>query len=471
MKLNIQLPEKLGLIFEGEADYRGAYGGRGGAKTRGFAAMAIKDIICLNDTPWKFLCCRELQKSIEDSVFSVIAAEVERMGVQDQFEIGRKYIRHKNGNEFLFYGLRSNIAEVKGLNNVRRTWIEEGQGVSNNSLEYLEPTVMRDFDDCEIWASWNPEDEEDPIHAMFVNNADENFKVTQINWNDNPWFPDSLNKIRLRDLQNKPHIYDWKWGGGFNVNMEAAVYGKWMQKAKNEGRIRKNIYDPSLPVYTSWDIGYSDDTAIWWWQVAGGEIRFIDYYEMNREGIQHYAERIYGREIIVTKRDAVTGRVTEFELGKVLEGLERRTQYNYGDHYAPHDAANKVFQAGGRSTVQQFRDLGILMKIVPSTSQQNQIDATRGVIDISYYDIDYCKDGIRCLRKYAFKKNENKNSYSKEPDHDLGGYSHGCDAHEIVAQVWKSAKLPEPIKAPRFLEQMTINELFEGQTDVGYERI
>jgi phage terminase large subunit len=470
-KIDIQLPEKLGAIFSGKADYRGAHGGRGGAKTRGFASMAIIDVIRLNDTPWKFLCCRELQKSIEDSVFSVISSEIVRMGVQDQFDVGRKYIRHHNGNEFLFYGLRSNIAEVKGLNGVRRTWIEEGQGVSNNSLEYLEPTVMRDFEDCEIWASWNPEDEEDPIHAMFVNNADKNFKTTQINWDDNPWFPKSLNKIRLRDKENKPHIYNWKWEGGFNVNMEASVYGKWMEKAKREGRIREDLYDPALPVYTSWDIGYSDDTAIWWWQVVGGEIRFIDYYEMNREDIKHYAEQIYGMEIIVKERDLINGRVKEFELGATIEGLERRHEYTYGNHYAPHDAANKLFQAGGRSTVQQFYDFGIEMKIVPSTSQQNQIDATRGVIDISYYDINHCKDGIRCMRKYQFKKNENKNSYSKEPDHDLGGYSHGCDAHEIVAQVWKSAKLAEPKDKPKFLEQMTINQLFEEQPNGGYERI
>ena len=197
-QINLELPEKLGRIFEGEADYRGAYGGRGAAKTIGFAKMACVEMLSLYEgKSWKFLCARELQKSLKDSVHSVIAAQIQELGLQDEFEIGREFIRAKCGNEFLFYGLRSNIAEIKSLYGVRRTWIEEAQKASKSSLEYLIPTVMRDFPDCELWASWNPEDEDDPIHEQFVTNGDERTLVTKINWQDNPWFPDSLNKVRL----------------------------------------------------------------------------------------------------------------------------------------------------------------------------------------------------------------------------------------------------------------------------------
>lgn len=465
-QIKIALPDKVAKIFEGDARYRVAYGGRGSGKSIGFARMLLVKAM---SEKCVILCCRELQKSMKDSVHSLLCAEIETLGLQEHFEMGREYLRGKNGTNFLFYGLRSNAAEIKSTQGVKYAWVEEAQAVSDMSLRYLLPTVR--LEDSELWFTFNPEDELDPVYDMFVTNQRGRTKVDKINYNDNPFFPKVLDEERLEDLKNSPDKYHWIWEGGFNVNMEAAVYGKWMQKADNEGRIKRGLFDPSLPVYTAWDIGYSDDTAIWWWQVAGGEIRFIDYYEMNREDIKHYAEQVHGREIIVKKRDAITGRVTEFELGETLEGLERRTKYNYGEHYAPHDAANKLFAAGGRSTVQQFDDFGIRMRVVPSTSQQNQIDATRGVIDIAYYDQEYCKDGIRCMRKYQFKKNENKNSYSKEPDHDLGGYSHGCDAHEIVAQVWKSAKLPEAVKPPRFLESMTINELFEEQPHGGYERI
>ena len=464
------MPEKLAQIFEGDADYRGAYGGRGGAKTIGFANKAIIDILEPSTKPWKFLCGRELQKSLKDSVFSVIASQIPVLGLDDAFEVGKEFIRCKNGNEFLFYGLKSNIAEVKGLHGVRRTWLEEAQKVSQSSLTYLIPTVMRDFPDCEIWASWNPDEEDDPIHEMYVTNADDTFKVVEINYYDNPWFPESLEKVRLRDKKNNPHRYEWIWEGKFNVNSEGAVYGKWMEKARKEGRIRKGLYDPSLPVHTSFDLGYSDDTAIWFWQIQGNEIRCIDYYESCREGIQHYAEQLYGRKIINIKygKDAV---VESFDLGEEIEGQEHRVKYTYGVHYGPHDAANKLLQAGGRSIVQQLHEFGIRMVVVASTSQQNQIEGARVTIDRTWFDEDKCKEGIRSLRKYQFILNEQKGSYSKEPDHDLGGFSHGCDAYEIIAQVWKSAKVAEPNVKPKFFEQQTANEIFWGDAPKAHERI
>ena len=119
LNVKIDLPDKLIPVFTTpNRQYRGAYGGRGAAKTIAFANMAIFDIIRLNDKPWRFLCGRELQKSLKDSVFSVIDSQIDILGVQDYFERGREFIRCKNGNEFLFYGLRTNISEVKGLNGV-----------------------------------------------------------------------------------------------------------------------------------------------------------------------------------------------------------------------------------------------------------------------------------------------------------------------------------------------------------------
>ena len=424
MQINVELPAKLGQIFEGEADYRGAYGGRGAAKTIGFAKMAVVEMLSLYEgKPWKFLCGRELQKSLKDSVHSVIAAQITELGLDDYFDVGREYIRAKNGNEFLFYGLKTNIAEIKSLHNVRRTWLEEAQKVSKTSLEYLVPTVMRDFPDCEIWSSWNPEDEDDPIHEMFVLNADSRTKVVKINWSDNPWFPEGLDKVRLRDLKNNPERYNWIWEGGFNVNADGAVYAKWLQRAVDEGRVRKNLFDPSLSVFTGWDLGWTDDTAIWWFQVAGNEVRLIDYYENNRQDMKHYAEQIYGRSIVDVKYGE-NGKVLSYSLGGLIEGIEHRAEYKYGDMYVPHDAANKILQAGGRSAIDQLHELGIKSRIVHATSQQNQISAARATINFSWFDEERCKQGMRCLRKYAFEERPDDKGYSHNPKHDI--YSHGC---------------------------------------------
>lgn len=466
-EIRVQIPKKLGQLFSGKADYRGAYGGRGAAKTIAFANMAIVDILEPATKPWKFLCGRELQKSLKDSVFSVIAGQIPILGVQDKFDVGKEYIRCKNGNEFLFYGLRTNIAEVKGLHGVRRTWLEEAQKVSESSLTYLIPTVMRDFPDCELWASWNPDDEEDPVHKIFVANADDTVKAVKVNWYDNPWFPESLNKVRLRDLKHNPQRYEWIWEGNFNTNADGAVYGKWITDMERGGRVKGGIYDPSLPIFTAWDLGFSDDTAIWWFQVAGNEVRLVDYYENNREGVRHYAEVLYGREIVDIEY-AEHAKIIKYKLGQVTN--ERRAEYTYAQHYVPHDAANKLQAAGGRSIVQQLFELGIKCSIIPATSQQNQIESARLTLERTWADSETCKEGLRALRKYQFLFDEQRNKYLDKPDHD--GYSHSCDAYEIIAQVWKSAKLPQTPSAQKFLEQMTVNELFYGEeNEQTYKRI
>lgn len=458
--VKVRIPQKIGEIFQNpDKTYRGAFGGRGSGKTIGFAKMSIVDMIRLEGEPWKFLCGRELQKSLKDSVFSVIQSQIEEMRVTEHFDMGREFIRCKNGNEYLFYGLRTNIAEVKGLHGVRRTWLEEAQKVSQSSLNYLIPTVMRDFEDCELWASWNPDEEEDPIQQMYIANADETFSVCKINYYDNPWFPESLDKVRLRDLKNNPGQYSWIWEGNFNVNNEASVYGKWIEAAKDAGRIKEGIYDPSLPVHSSWDLGYSDDTAIWWFQVAGNELRAIDYYENNRQDMKHYAQQVYGREIVDVDYGE-NGKVLSYKLGAPIAGIEHRAQYIAGENYVPHDAANKLLQAGGRSVVDQLHEFGIKSRIVAATSQQNQISAGRSAIDLAWFDPVRCKQGVRCLKKYAFEERDGDRGYSTTPKHDV--YSHGADGWEILARVWKSAKIEAQPQRPRFLNEMTVDELFYG---------
>jgi hypothetical protein len=277
-----------------------------------------------------------------------------------------------------------------------------------------------------------------------------------------------LEDERLECLEKSPEKYDWIWRGKLYVNVNASVYGSWMEKAKDAGRVKEGIFDPNLPVFTAWDLGYSDDTAIWWFQVAGNEIRAIDYYENNRQDMRHYAEQLYGREIINIQYGA-NGKVISYDLGAVLPGLERRTVYKSGDNYVPHDAANKLLQAGGRSVVDQLHEFGIKSRIVEATSQQNQISAGRAAIDFSWFDPVLCKQGIRCLKKYAFEERDGERGYSTTPKHDV--YSHGADAWEILARVWKSAKIEQPPPKARFLHEMTVDELFAAAPTEGTNRI
>lgn len=463
-QIEVNLPEKIGRIFESKTTasgkrvrYRVAYGGRGSGKSIAFARMLLVEML---QHGGKYLCCRELQKSIKTSVHSLLAAEIVKLGLESQFDVGKEYLRTKDGkSEVLFFGLRSNAEEIKSTHGARICWVEEAQAVSQFSWDMLIPTIREEG--SEIWASFNPQDELDPVYEMFVTNKRANAEVCDINYIDNPWFPQVLEDERVECQLNSPDKYGWIWLGKLYVNVNAAVYGKWIEKAKDQGRLRKSLYDPTLPVFTGWDLGYSDDTAIWWFQVAGNELRLIDYYENNRQDMRHYCEQLYGREI--AEEDCVygpNGRILSFKLGKPIAGIEHRASYVYQDHYVPHDAANKLLAAGGRSIVDQLYELGVKAKVVAATSQQNQIAAGRSAIDIAWFDEDACKQGIRCLKKYAFKEREGDKGYSEDPVHDV--YSHGADGFEVVAQVWKSAKVSETPPAPRFLKDMTVNEVFYG---------
>lgn len=226
----------------------------------------------------------------------------------------------------------------------------------------------------------------------------------------------------------------------FDAAITGAVYGKWMSDAETEGRFKVGIYDPTLKVYTAWDLGFDDATAIWFYQVAGREIRLIHYYENNGQDITHYCDYL------------------------------KHLDYNYADHYVPHDAANKLLAAGGRSIVQQAFAQGVSMRVVSATSQQNQIEAARMVLKQCWFDPVACKDGVGALKQYQFEFDEDKQTYRSKPRHDWA--SHGSDAFEIIGQVMKEqTKEVEPPK-PRFFTDLTAKEIFWPEnSDTGVKRI
>lgn len=223
----------------------------------------------------------------------------------------------------------------------------------------------------------------------------------------------------------------------FTASITGAVYARWIA----QDRCKREIYDPSLPVHTAWDLGYDDSTAIIFWQIAGQEVRIIDCYENSGQDIVHYCE--------VLKSKA----------------------YHYGDHFVPHDAANKLLAAGGRSIVQQMHEQGIKTRIVAATSQQNQIEALRVVLGSTWFDEEMCKELLRALRQYQFEFDETKNTFRSKPIHDWT--SHYADACEIIGQVVKFQQLSESKPKPRFFEDMTANEIFwpEDGSSVGINRI
>lgn len=230
------------------------------------------------------------------------------------------------------------------------------------------------------------------------------------------------------DEQGQSH-YDQEYGCSFEASILGSVYGASIKKLDKEGRLRKALYDDTLPVHTAWDLGYDDATAIWFWQLAGKEVRLIDYYESNGQNIEHYCDIVKGK-------------------GYKL----------YGKNYVPHDAANKLLAAGGRSIVQQAYSHGVKMVVIPATSQQNGIEATRKVLETTYIDEELCAEGLEGLKQYQFEWDDDKKIFKSIPLHNWA--SHPADAFEIIGQVMRQQAKPEDKPKPRYFEDMTANEVF-----------
>jgi phage terminase large subunit len=228
--------------------------------------------------------------------------------------------------------------------------------------------------------------------------------------------------------------YDQEYECSFEAAITGAVYGKWLREATDAGRVGVVPLSPNVPVNTAWDLGYDDATAIWFWQLLRGEIRVIDYYEASGEDIGHYIDVLKAKP------------------------------YSYGKHYVPHDAANELLAAGGRSIVQQAMERGVPMHIVPATSQQNGIEAARLTIERCWFDSDKCRTGVEALRQYQFEFNEETKTFRSRPKHDWT--SHGADAFEIIGQVWREVRNANDAtkSTPKFLHEMTANDVFWPKT-------
>jgi phage terminase large subunit len=225
-----------------------------------------------------------------------------------------------------------------------------------------------------------------------------------------------------------PDQYAQEYECSFEAAIQGAIYGVFMREALEAGRIGSVPYDPKLPVHTSWDLGFDDSTAIWFWQITFGEIRLIDYYESNGHGVPHYTDLIKSKP------------------------------YTYGRHWVPHDAANELMAAGGRSIVNQMWEAGVKASIIPATSQQNSIEATRMTLPRCWFDETNCAQGIEALRQYQFEFDEDKKTFKSKPRHDWA--SHGSDAFEIIGQVWRNPESERVTPKPRFLHETTADEIF-----------
>lgn len=214
----LELPGKLRGIFD-PYRYKALYGGRGGAKSWGVG----KALVTLGaQNPMKILCAREFQTSIKDSVIALLKDKIRELDLKSRYKFGTTYIEGKNGTEFVFKGLRINPDEIKSMEGIDICWVEEAQRVSDASWTYLIPTIRKPG--SEIWLTFNPVDADDATYQRFVVNTPPSTLLVNINWNDNPWFPDTLEQERLYCLETDPDAYEWIWEGKPRKISDAVIF-------------------------------------------------------------------------------------------------------------------------------------------------------------------------------------------------------------------------------------------------------
>jgi phage terminase large subunit len=145
----------------------------------------------------------------------------------DYFDIGEKYIRTRNRRiSYAFAGLRHNLDSIKSKARIIGNWTDEAENVSEVAWRKLIPTIREEGDGwlAENWISYNPESAESATHRRFVASPPDDCIVTDVNWRDNPWFPDILSKQRLEDQRIRPEVYDHIWEGAFLTMTDAQIF-------------------------------------------------------------------------------------------------------------------------------------------------------------------------------------------------------------------------------------------------------
>lgn len=389
-------PAKLKPLFEPKR-FKVLHGGRGGAKSWGVArALLIQG----TSRPLRILCAREVQKSMRDSVHRLLSDQVAALGLGAFYEVLDTEIRGKNGTLFIFSGLASHTVDsIKSYEGVDIVWIEEAHGVSKKSWDTLIPTIRKDG--SEIWLTMNPDMDTDETYVRFVAAPDPDSVVIEINWRDNPFFPEVLDRERQKHQARDPEGYEHIWEGKPRRVAEGAIYRFEIEAVYRDKRVAPVPYDPMLPVHTVWDLGWNDAMTIGFVQRGPFDVRIIDYIEDSNRTLDYYVAEI-----------------------------EKRP-WRWGTDFLPHDGATRNFQTG-KSTEEMLRGLKRSnVTVLPVASVEEGIKAARMLWPRCYFDATKTARLLECLKRYRRAVNQATNEPGA-PLHDLN--SHAADMFRYIGQ-------------------------------------
>jgi phage terminase large subunit len=394
------------------ARYKGAYGGRGSGKSWFFADALIERCTRRPGTRW--LCVREIQKSLMESAKRLIEAELERFGLGEAH--GWRTLTDRTvtpgGGVIIYQGMRDHTSDtIKSYEGFDGAWVEEAHTLSQLSLDLLRPTVRKEG--SELWFSWNPRRKVDPVDLMFRGpEQPTNAVVVRANWSDNPWFPAELEQERLDCLRANPDGYGHIWDGDYQTVVKGAYFARQLAEARSDGRIGRVPFDPLNSVRVCVDIGgtgaKADAFAMWPCQWIGKEIRVRDYYEAVGQDIATHVNWLHSKGYTPDRTTIVL----------------------------PHDGAtqDRVISVSYESAFQQA---GYRVQIVPNQGKgaaMARVERVRTLFPAIWIDEQTCSAGLEALGAYQENWDDDR-GVGLGPLHNWA--SNGADAFGLMAIAYK----------------------------------
>jgi phage terminase large subunit len=227
--LRIETPRAFVPLLKPGLRYYGAHGGRGSGKSHFFGERVVEEAAF--EPGCRVVCIREIQKSLKRSSKQLISDKIKHLSLGRHFQIQEAEIKTKSGGVIIFNGMQDHNAEsIKSLEGFDIYWAEEANALSSRSLSLLRPTIRTTPGrrPPQFWASWNPEEKTDPIDVLFRGEDPRNLPsggaCVQVNYEDNPYFPDDLRAEMEYDKRRDYEKYLHTWRGGYLTNSEKRVF-------------------------------------------------------------------------------------------------------------------------------------------------------------------------------------------------------------------------------------------------------